>query len=1378
MYNIYTQADADCLKNNQLSIEFQKNEDLIKIAQSISLLPQCSEKILLQLMEQTLLTKLTNQALKRKINYIDEQKQIQLTNIINQLEDQLLIDYNHQFDFRIFTQNLKIFVQSQNTNQVLICSECFMKKLKPLEIDILQKFELEQQENSNLYYGQNVNLFLGTKDSEKFNIIKQISNPQQIEIRNERILNGSNQRQLISCQNKAQTEKILQIQSKSELESYKLITQTILLKNIDGFTNKTSIFCSMPYFNELVGTEMEIAHKIGFEFIIKKCKSVRPFILYSYEKNQENGEEIFSLCNLLSKLVDNIPDKISCFSYVFTKFPKDQNIHQYLQNIKENNQFYKNQSYNKNVLSILEDMIKKTTKDVLRIDSEIDNPMIILEQLLKKNEIQNSYDIFTFSLSENAKTNILDQVKLHKESIKSAISRNDYKLIKYKLSQLTFLIKNQLQNFAQQSYSEAIELLISHATQNYTKITESIKNIVTNQMKLTNEDLLSYKSLIQQLQEIEDLRQDHLQNFHICATSVAQNMKNTFKNVQIDLNLEIINNQQAINKIQNLKFVSKEFPEIQQKITDLCQDLNIKIENLVQECLKVLKSNNFQQISLLLTEIKTYSEFYMNYLNEQYSLSKYESTLLHFKEHLEEVIRSKNQLLLKYILEEEDLENLAQTFDWIEQLQSIEELKKHIKISYILKLRKNLFSKVLNYFQKNGQKICEIISEYAQNCFRESEQLIEQMYKIQKMYDIENATSKIFETCLEKISQKLKLLKQNIINKLVQEQNQQNANFIQISYTLNQLKDAQWIDRYLKVKVYDNIVKEISENLRQYSLSIQYQIDQLNLNVKNLKDFKTASQLIQQLNKMTQLEYLDDKLLEIRICSQNQFEKSVVQNLNQIQELVNININNTSSRCEQLLEETFNCNSLQKFDFKLIEKYLAFIKFCLKGKYCFEKASQIKIDLTNQIQNYRNSLNQEIEKTILKIQTATVINTSEIHTHCQKLADFLQHLCNLKQYPKVFKLIKGQEIINKHKNSLNYFLFKLDIDDINPAFIDMEEVKFRIMMLKSLGLIKFFVGENKIFERSSELQKLIYEKHKKDIENIYSMIEKHKFNQVSYELSNNQFHESQNKQINNQINYEINKLLDHSYQQAITLSRKLEKELIVSIVDNLKKVQQVQFIFSKDNKYLTDDNLIEQRTQQDKIRQIYMDKINSFLQFTNASIFNYDFYEAENQIEHIKQINQILQIIGDHSKINEEIKQFQLNIQQSIDNLLEKYTTQEHSFLLYTPITIQKKISKALKINTKYVEIYQIFMQKVFEIIQKSIKDLKDNNTQDRQQRISRLILIYRNIPDDLKIKFEIELEELKNDFYFNKIFEHLYSKNLGSQQVNQDQNQLEQYSE
>ncbi|KAL4454909.1 hypothetical protein ABPG74_006291 [Tetrahymena malaccensis] len=1344
MSNLFAdnQRDDDLVNNRQSSLP-QKNEDLIKIAQSISLLPLCSEKILLELMEQTHLIKLTNQVRNREINFIDEQKQIELLKILKQLEDQLLIEIN-QFDFRIFNINLKISVQTQNIYQILAYSENLMKILKPLDIDILQKYESEQQKNSNLYNDQFVNLLLGTKDSQKFTLIQQIINSKQLEINDETGFNKCQNKQLPS-QKQDQAQKILSVEFKKELEANKLINQIVLLNNLDYSRNNSIIFCNIPDSSELIGAEMEIARMIEIDFIIKKCRGVRPFILYSYEKNQENREEeILSICSLLSKLVNDIPDKISCFSYVFTKFPQDENINQYLQNKKKNYELNTNYSCNKNALLILEDMIYKTQKHEIRIDSQIDSPEQIFTQFRNENQQEISSGIFQLTLSENTQKSIKDQIQLHKQNINAALRRKDYKLIGYKLSQLKFLIKNQLKDFAHQTYSDMIELINSDLTQNYNEITQSFNNKINSSVKLSNDDLQSYKKLIQQLQEIEDLKQEHLQDLSINASVAAQNLRDTFKNVQIDLNLESINSQQTINQIQNIKLVSVEFPEILQKITDLCQDLNLKIENLAQACFQALKSNNFQQINQLLTELKAYSEFYRNNLNENQSLNKYEQTLLHFQNHYEDLINNTSQLLLKYTLEEDDLKTLAQTFSYFEQLKSIQELNKLAIVKNILKLKKKLFSNIVKYFHKTSKKIDDILYYYPKICFKESQLLIEHMHQIQKIDNLESTTSEIFENCLEKISQKLKLLKQQIIDKLAQEQNHQKIQFSEISNSLSQLKDAQWIDRYFKFKIYDYTVKQISENLRQYYISIQQQITQLDLSVTNLQDFKTASQLIQQLAKMEPLENFDDKLLEYKTCSQQKFQKSIDQNLNEIQKFLNINIKNTKGKKVKFVENTFNNSLQQNEDFKLVENYLNFIEFCLQGNLSFKKVCEIKINLINKIKTYGNDLNQQILDTFTKIKTVKVVEIQQIPTYCKNLAQLLHRLCDLEQYPNIFQLIQGQDFIKNHMNNIKHFIFELEIDDIYHYFIDVQEVKLKIMLLKSLGLIKFFIGEDKISERSSELQKLIQEKNKQDIENIYLLIEKNQFNQASNQLSKNQFHESQYKQVENQINCQINNLLEHAQLQAITLTNKLEKDLIVSIVENLKKIEQAQQIFSKDNKFISSQNLTEQRAQQSKIKSIYMQKVNSFLEFIKASISNYDFYEAENQIEHIKDINQILKILAEHNEINEAIKEFQLRIQQSIDNLIKQYNTEEYSFYLNPPKSIQQKISKALSINQKYAEIHHIFMQKVLEIIQNQIKHLQENNSQDKQQSFLRLEFIYNNVPDDLQVQFKTKLSQLK----------------------------------
>ncbi|CAF4539301.1 unnamed protein product, partial [Rotaria magnacalcarata] len=143
-------------------------------------------------------------------------------------------------------------------------------------------------------------------------------------------------------------------------------------------------------------------------------------------------------------LIQNTKDQIKAFSYIFTKYPKNEKetIHASLETI--NNTLSDQERSDTNFMDILRDMFEKTKKNACVLDPIKNDPSTILDDLADSTNINHPENVFQFFITEKSKSILDKQVTKYELSIKSATKRSKYSLVKYILDQLKFL--NELLN--------------------------------------------------------------------------------------------------------------------------------------------------------------------------------------------------------------------------------------------------------------------------------------------------------------------------------------------------------------------------------------------------------------------------------------------------------------------------------------------------------------------------------------------------------------------------------------------------------------------------------------------------------------------------------------------------------------------------------------------------------------------------------------------------------------------------------------------------------------------------------------------------------------------------------------------------------------------
>jgi hypothetical protein len=87
--------------------------------------------------------------------------------------------------------------------------------------------------------------------------------------------------------------------------------------------------CDSPGFKDSNGIEIDIANAYGIYEAIQGCKSLKIVILISKLSVGDRGNYVNELCEMLTRMIDNIKEYLGSFTYVFTKYESSEELQIY-----------------------------------------------------------------------------------------------------------------------------------------------------------------------------------------------------------------------------------------------------------------------------------------------------------------------------------------------------------------------------------------------------------------------------------------------------------------------------------------------------------------------------------------------------------------------------------------------------------------------------------------------------------------------------------------------------------------------------------------------------------------------------------------------------------------------------------------------------------------------------------------------------------------------------------------------------------------------------------------------------------------------------------------------------------------------------------------
>ncbi|CAF1687754.1 unnamed protein product, partial [Adineta ricciae] len=251
----------------------------------------------------------------------------------------------------------------------------------------------------------------------------------------------------------------------SKSETRFVIPISIPLKDIFGVHETSEIIvCDAPGFSDTQSAEIDIANCLGTIKVLKRCKSVKIFALSSYRNLGDRGQGIQQLIDILSNMIQGIDHRLNSILFGFTKYPLDVDIHAMLTEMMKNS--------NQRFVSVLNYMIQN---DPIRIDPLNGNLKDIIGNLQKLRGISYPDEVLQFSLAQQTRMVITNQISRYKSHIGYALRTENFSLLTFYFNRFQSIAKLIGGMFIEE---ELLKLIKENHQDNSKKSIENLKQVV------------------------------------------------------------------------------------------------------------------------------------------------------------------------------------------------------------------------------------------------------------------------------------------------------------------------------------------------------------------------------------------------------------------------------------------------------------------------------------------------------------------------------------------------------------------------------------------------------------------------------------------------------------------------------------------------------------------------------------------------------------------------------------------------------------------------------------------------------------------------------------------------------------------------------------
>jgi len=426
-------------------------------------MPDCAEKIVLILKSYFCQSRLSN---KPKVQYVisPEQEIIAVESLQAHLELERLLNSTIKEKISMIKQAISQNVahSDRQTKSKLIRE--ISREIRPLDVDLLLQLLQGNCEARDEITGQDIVLLLGDSGAGKsltvhFLAGSEIQRDEQVGLK-------------VVCMSQL-------LESFKTTHSTHSVTRCIRSISIPFGANETVIVCDTPGFHDTEGAEYDIANGFCIAEAMRRCRSIKPVVLMSQKGMGDRCQGICNMSNLLVKMFSSIEQHAQAFTFVFTKFQKEQvdEIFRTLESVL-NDVSESDDNPDEAYVALLTTMVEDADANgVFVLDPVNDTPQHLFDVLKRKRAIFDPQNTVQKFVTEKSMETLSLQLEKDQSRIKSAFERLDVSTLKYKLNHLRKLNEHMPTPKTSQIFQAAIQELVQMLEKNQTQFSSSCRKI-------------------------------------------------------------------------------------------------------------------------------------------------------------------------------------------------------------------------------------------------------------------------------------------------------------------------------------------------------------------------------------------------------------------------------------------------------------------------------------------------------------------------------------------------------------------------------------------------------------------------------------------------------------------------------------------------------------------------------------------------------------------------------------------------------------------------------------------------------------------------------------------------------------------------------------
>lgn len=850
-------ADTDLMQHREKRLEHECEI----LCEDLPRMPDSAEKSVVELVryfQQRFMKDFNASAVKYSID--DSLKKLH-----NQLQRQKMLSKQ----IRANLKDLHAYIPRQDYVSILRTLKNILKEIRPLNVREVQRLVSKTEKAAEVIRDKDVTVLIGTSRSGKSRTIQFIMN------------NGAKEIETFES-------------SPVNLASTRCIEPiTVSLRNVcPASVDEYMILCDVPAFDSSVDVEVDMTNGLGTIQALKGCSSVKIVALSTLESSYDKSSGIQKIINILTSILDGIEDHLDSVYYAFMKYSSTQEINSILLTMQASKVTYNFPKSDVPIVRLLDDMIEKIKHGADIVDSSRNEAKHLIENLKGLHGIRDPGESFRFTMCEETRTAIVNQVEIYKVGILSAMQCQDIDLTLYYLNDLSILKNLLKEHFIHEAYETATHGIKESIFQDYSERMKDLKNILLNENTVKDQDIQNLVTFIDYSRATEKLS-EHLGQDVLSPTAIMQSIGSEIRKRSDELVTEDLRSAKVRFFLDNLCQFKHSLKSFESYYHLICKNFSERFDKLVKSAQESIGRNEFENVAAALLIISETSTILKHHLGKQME-EKYEKTVRFLIEHLGSFIDKAGIILIKFRLNNDDAKKL---YEYIEILRSAKEnskLQDRLSIYFEIlrtatdvpdlnEMYSQFIEKLVTYFDDIHRRIQEVFKENDDQPLETMESMIVAMEMIRKIPEIEAKTAASYYRIVGMIREYTQQLEKST-RKLIDTADNESGDghHRMLEKLISSLEKVKWIDR-ISPGTYENLMRHINDHIVQYAHQLENRLKKLDTSLKCPENIQIAQQFLERIEYLCILKGSVPKLEECRQRVFKYFIGSVLSTFDQIQ---------------------------------------------------------------------------------------------------------------------------------------------------------------------------------------------------------------------------------------------------------------------------------------------------------------------------------------------------------------------------------------------------------------------------------------------------------------------------------------------------------------